>query len=87
MKLYSVRDKAVNAFMPPFVSPADGSAIRSFMDAVNDPKHEFGRHASDYDLYRLGDFDDVDGMFVRTDPILLISGFAALIKDVTPSPK
>lgn len=84
MRLYSVRDKGVNAFLPPFVSPADGSAIRSFMDAVNDPKHEFGRHASDYDLYRLGDFDETIGFFVRTEAVLLLSGFAALIKDVSP---
>lgn len=76
--------KAVNAFMQPFLAPADGAAIRSFMDAVNDPKHDFGRHASDYDLYRLGDFDETEGRFDRIDPVLMISGFAALIKDVSP---
>lgn len=83
MKLYSVRDKAVVAFMPPFSQAADGAAIRSFMDAVNDVKHEFNRHASDYDLYRLGDMDDITGQFVHCEPVLLLSGFAALIKDVT----
>lgn len=74
MKLYSVKDKAVQAFMVPFTAAADGAAIRSFMDAINDTKHDFGRHAEDYDLYRLGDFNEQDGVFVVSDPVKLVTG-------------
>ena len=37
-----------------FLEVADGPAIRSFQDAVTDPKSPFGRHPADFNLMCLG---------------------------------
>lgn len=80
---YSVRDKAVEAFLPPFFVRHTGEAIRSFADAVLDEKHQFNKHSSDYTMYHIGTFDDVSGVFsALADPVRVISA----LEIATPSP-
>lgn len=67
MKIYAVRDSAVEAFLQPFFSPSDGAAIRSLTDAVNDKEHQFFKNAKDYALWRLGSFDDASGVLDHTE--------------------
>lgn len=59
----SVRDRAADAFMNPFVVPSLGMAIRSFSDEVNNPQGQMFAHPDDYDLYVLGMFDSDSGKF------------------------
>lgn len=75
MRLYafSVRDEAVEGFLPPFFARSKGEAIRSFSDAVMQPDHQFARHKDHYILYTLGYFDDVAGVFAPTEPIRVLS--------------
>lgn len=81
MSVFAVYDSATGAFMQPFFAPTKGSAIRSFQDAVNDAKHEFHRHASDYTLFILGVFDDAGGSFETAPPERVASALELLIKD------
>lgn len=76
--IFSVFDKQVGAFMPPFYCRASGEAIRSFTDAVNDPQKQFGRYASDYVLMHLGDFTDTTGLFVCHEPVRVIAAHEVL---------
>lgn len=69
LKIYSIRDAMVEAFLQPFFSPTDGAAIRSVIAAVNDPKHEFHNHAKDYSLWCLGEYEDGSGSLVPEVPI------------------
>lgn len=73
MKIYSVRDNQVEAFLQPFFSPTMGSAIRSLTEVVNDPQHTFSKHAADYSLYHLGDFDDATGILTPAEPHRVVS--------------
>lgn len=73
MRIYSVRDNAVEAYLQPFFSPSNASAVRSLKEAVNDPKHEFHKHAGDYVLFCLGEFDESLGIITGTDPFRIIS--------------
>ena len=59
--IYSVYDSKAEAFLPPFFLPREEMAIRTFSDAVNSNDHQFGRHPEDYNLFRLGTFDDSSG--------------------------
>lgn len=68
LKIFSVRDNAVDAFLQPFFSPTHGSAIRSLTEVVNDENHTFHKHAADYSLYLLGEFDDATGVITVSDP-------------------
>lgn len=64
----TVRDTAVQAFMPPFFSRHMGEAMRSFGDLVRDPQSNVSRHPTDFHLYLLGEYDDVTGIFTTSEP-------------------
>lgn len=67
LEIYSVKDKQVNAFLQPFFSPTLGSAMRSLSVVVNDANHDFHKHAHDYTLFKLGEFDDLTGAILPND--------------------
>lgn len=73
LKIFSVFDSAVSAYLQPFFSPTTGAAIRSLTEACNDPKHEFYKHAKDYTLHLLGDYDDASGVITSGPPLHIIS--------------
>lgn len=75
LKVVSVYDSAVQAFMRPIFVAAVGAAVRSFTDEMNRPESEMHRHPQDYVLYELGEFDDSDGSMVSiTPPKMLVRG-------------
>lgn len=81
MKLlaFSVFDRAVEAFLPPFFVRHRGEALRSFIDACNDGNHQFAKHVLDYTLTYVGEFDDASGHFDRVDdPVRVISATECL---------
>lgn len=61
-KLFTVFDSKAEIFLPPFFVPTLGIAKRAFIDCINSPDHQFGKHPSDYTLFQLGNFNDADGM-------------------------
>lgn len=75
LQLYAVQDTKVGAFMPPFVARARGEALRSFMSACQDEKHQFFAHKADYLLFYLGDFlDDTGALDPCTQAVRVIGG-------------
>ena len=56
--IFSVYDSKTAAYLPPFYMPTKPAAIRAISDAVNNPDHVFFKHAADYHLYYLGEFND-----------------------------
>lgn len=61
LQMFSVFDKAVGAFMPPYFCKARGEAIRMFSDAVNEQNSPFFKHPGDFELYAIGRFDPATG--------------------------
>lgn len=61
LKIVSIYDGKAEAWMNPLVFQSNGQAIRSFGDAVNDSSSELGKHPEDYDLFELGEFDQLTG--------------------------
>lgn len=61
--IYSVYDSAAEAYLPPFMLPTEGMALRTFADCCNDPNHNFGRNPDDYTIFLFGMFDDVRGKY------------------------
>lgn len=59
--MLAVFDSKAEVFSRPFFAVAVGAAIRSFEDAVNDPKTEYGAHPADYTLFSVGEYDDQAG--------------------------
>lgn len=74
LRAYSVLDLKAQAYAAPFFLHKDALAIRSFSDAVADPQHPMSRHAEDYQLYYIGEFDDAAGAFSPVAPVFLMNG-------------
>ena len=72
MKVFSVRDRALDAFGQPIFSPSTGLAVRSFSDEVNRPGSDFNKHPEDYDLYEVGQWDDETGTLAPLVPPKMI---------------
>lgn len=71
----AVRDRAVDAFGQPFFVRHEGEALRSFADEINRSGSTFGAHPDDYDLYRIGYYDDASGTILPADkPDMLSTG-------------
>lgn len=87
MLVYTVFDRAVGAFLQPFFVRAPGEALRSFVDAVNDPKSQFYNHLLDYTLCKVGEFDDNSGMFVAVEPERVLSAVEAYSKPTVDEEK
>ena len=78
--IYAVKDLATQAFGNPFVTRAQGEAMRSFTDEANaDPqKSAIAQHPDDYELYKLGEYNDDTGEITSIKPELI-----ARAKDLT----
>lgn len=61
--LYVVFDNVAKMYQfPIFSEPTDGVAIRTIQTAMEDPNSQFKKHAQDFTLVRLGNFDDEQGV-------------------------
>lgn len=59
LKVFSIFDCKVAAYMTPFFMRSTGEAERSFADAVKARKEgSIGEHPEDYTLFELGVWDD-----------------------------
>lgn len=80
--IVAVRDRALGAFMNPFTVPSLGAAIRSFQDEANRADGEIYKHPDDYDLYKLGEYDEVTGRIAPCDPEQIAIGKQMVVKRV-----
>jgi len=72
---YAILDLKGGFYSSPFFMHTDAIAIRSFSDALADPQVEMAKHPEDYQLWRLGDFDDNAGTLTPlAAPQFLVSG-------------
>lgn len=58
LKMYSVYDSKVEAYMKPFYMRARGEAIRSFAQEVNRSDSDLGKYPADFTLFEIGTFDE-----------------------------
>ena len=70
MPLYSIFDKAIQAYRAPFHLRTDAEACRTFAHMVNDPDSVIGRTPQDFGLYRVGTFHDGIAELVNEDNLV-----------------
>jgi hypothetical protein len=70
LKIFAVRDRAIDAFGTPFFMQANGQAIRSFNNEINkgEADNQISAHPEDFDLYSLGEFETDNGSWQTTQP-------------------
>jgi len=62
LKVFSVYDSKAEAYLQPFFCVNRAVGIRNFSAAAGDPSSGFCRHAADYTLFEIGDFNPVSGV-------------------------
>lgn len=76
--VFAIRDCVLDSFEPPFLALNDSAASRSFRNLLDDVNGPYFNNKADYSLWRVGDFDTVEGILDRTAPVRLMSGFGGL---------
>jgi len=71
MIFVSIFDKAVEAYMRPFMAQSVGQAVRIFEDEVSRTESELGKHKEDYALFQIGSFNDASGLLEACEPVCL----------------
>lgn len=67
MKIYTVRDSKVEAYLPPFYAANDAVAIRMITDTANDPNTLFNKHPIDFTVIYIGEFEESTGELFPAD--------------------
>lgn len=79
--LYSVYDKKSQTYSQPFTEINDGTAIRVIQDTMEqNPNHPFTRHSEDFNLERVGRFNELSGD-LETEPVGEVIQLSQLVKE------
>jgi len=61
LKVFTVYDSAVGAYMQPFFMQSAGQAIRAMSDTLQSTEHQFSKHPADFTLFEIGTYDEETG--------------------------
>lgn len=80
LNVYAVYDAKMQLFGIPFFQAKDNVAIRDFGDAVNDksPNNMWNKHPEDYSLFRIGTYENENGILLSELPLSLITASALM---------
>lgn len=73
--IYAIRDAVLDAFEPPFLALHDAAASRTFRNLLYDSGSPYFQNKEDYSLWRVGEFDTIEGVLDRCAPVRVLSGF------------
>lgn len=79
LKVYAVRDAKAECYLQPLFKITHGEAERDFKTLTKDEKSTVNKYPEDYDLYYLGEYDNIRGVFKPLDTPQHIAKAAALI--------
>lgn len=60
-KIYSIYDSKAEAYNQPIFVQTKGQALRAFTDEANNPDSNICRHAADFTLFEIGEYDQLTG--------------------------
>ena len=60
-KVFSIYDSKAEAYLRPFFTATKGLALRSFVEAANDPRESLNKYPGDYTLFEIAEYDDASG--------------------------
>jgi len=58
LKVFSVYDSKVEAFLPPLFMKSKGEFLRAFTEACSERSSMFSKHPADYTAFEVGSWDD-----------------------------
>lgn len=72
--MYVVRDAAADNYLAPFMAVNDAVAVRQFAAAFMDHAGIMANNPGDFDLYRIGHFNQSVGELTPEDRIVIARG-------------
>lgn len=74
--MFAIRDSAAETFHPPFCARATGQATRDFATQINraDKDNPLYLHPEDFELYRVGTYNDNTGTIESCAPQIVMRG-------------
>lgn len=69
--IYMVFDSAAAVYMGPLIYRTDGEALREWEAQATGADNKIGQNPEDFSFYRVGSFNDNDGVLVPEDKICL----------------
>ena len=76
--IYTILDEKAKAYTTPFFLPNDAVAIRAFTNMVNDDSSDFGRNPHDFTMYKIAEFDVLEGKINTQNKELIKTGAECL---------
>lgn len=80
--VYAIRDCVAGTYLPPVYAHNESEMIRAIKYELTKPGM-MQQFASDYVLYRIGEYDDDMGVLIPCDPVIVIR-LGDLVKEVEP---
>lgn len=74
LNLYSIYDRKMNIYLTPFPARGDVDAVRQVSASFADPNMAntpAGQHPADFDLVKIGTFDDESGDITNMHPLVM----------------
>lgn len=75
--IFCVYDKKTEAFGQPFFVTTEGVALRSFLNCIGDPSHDFSKAPFDFSLFHIGEYSPDTGELSAVSPEEKMTGVTA----------
>ena len=73
-KLYVIRDTKMLTYRNPVACPNVAVMTRELTEVANNPESPFSKHATDYELYEIGEFDEKTGLIIgQEQPVFILT--------------
>lgn len=84
INLYTVNDKIAKVHTSPMAILNDDVAMRIMKNCVEDKTHNYALNPGDYDLYKIGTFDDTTSE-IATEYTLVCKLASLITRQLSPS--
>ena len=73
-KIFVIKDEKSGAYYDPFTMGNTVDAQRTFMQAMKTEKSMISQYPEDFNLYNIGEYDELKGMITATAPVMILTG-------------
>ena len=73
-KIFVIKDEKSGAHYDPFTMSNSIDAQRAFMQGMRSEKSMISQYPEDFNLYFIGEFDEMSGMITPQAPVLILTG-------------
>jgi hypothetical protein len=68
LKIFSIRDQKIDSYLNPMAMTTAGQMIRMLQDEMQQQDNMLGKHAEDFELFEVGEFDTETGTITGHPP-------------------